>query len=80
MIQFELEAKDHNSRAGILKTLHGTIHTPVFMPVGTLGTVKALTPEEVSELGAEIILETPTICIFVPVMNWYASWEVCIIL
>jgi len=56
MIQFELEAKDHNSRAGILKTLHGTIHTPVFMPVGTLGTVKALTPEEVRELGAEIIL------------------------
>ena len=56
MIQFELEAKDHNSRAGILKTQHGTIHTPVFMPVGTLGTVKALTPEEVHELGAEIIL------------------------
>ena len=56
MIQFELEAKDHNSRAGILKTQHGTIHTPVFMPVGTLGTVKALTPEEVRELGAEIIL------------------------
>jgi len=56
MIQFELEAKDHNSRAGILETLHGTIHTPVIMSVGTLGTVKTLTPEEVHELSAEIIL------------------------
>ena len=56
MIQFKLNSKDHNSRAGTMLTTHGTIHTPIFMPVGTLGTVKAMMPKEISELGAEIIL------------------------
>ena len=45
-----------NARAGILETSHGVIETPVFMPVGTLGTVKALSPEELMEAGAQIIL------------------------
>jgi len=45
-----------NARTGILKTAHGTIKTPVFMPVGTLGTVKTTTPDELKELGADIIL------------------------
>ena len=44
------------ARRGELTTLHGTIQTPVFMPVGTLGTVKAMTPENLLEIGAQIIL------------------------
>lgn len=44
------------ARAGILTTPHGEIMTPVFMPVGTLGTVKAMTPEELWDLNAQIIL------------------------
>ncbi|MBC8443541.1 MAG: tRNA-guanine transglycosylase, partial [Deltaproteobacteria bacterium] len=44
------------ARAGSLVTAHGTVETPVFMPVGTLGTVKSLTPEELKETGAQIIL------------------------
>ncbi len=44
------------ARRGELATLHGTIQTPVFMPVGTLGTVKAMTPENLLEIGAQIIL------------------------
>lgn len=44
------------ARLGEISTPHGTIHTPVFMPVGTKATVKAMTPEEVFGLGAEIIL------------------------
>ena len=56
MIQFEVEANCGNARAGVLETQHGKIHTPIFMPVGTLGTVKGMTPEEVCEIGAEIIL------------------------
>ena len=44
------------ARRGELATLHGTIQTPVFMPVGTLGTVKAMTPENLLEVGAQIIL------------------------
>lgn len=45
-----------SARTGLLTTPHGTIETPVFMPVGTKGTVKAMTPEEVEGIGAEIIL------------------------
>jgi queuine tRNA-ribosyltransferase len=51
-----LDASDGRARAGRLATARGTIHTPQFMPVGTLGTVKAMTPEELEALGAEIVL------------------------
>jgi len=51
-----VQATDGQARAGVLKTPHGVIHTPVFMPVGTLGTVKSLTPEDLEEIGVEIIL------------------------
>ena len=44
------------ARRGRLRTLHGTIETPIFMPVGTQGTVKALTPAQLSEIGAQILL------------------------
>ena len=54
--QFTTESQDGNARTGTLETPHGTIHTPLFMPVGTQGTVKAMTPDELKSLGAEIIL------------------------
>src|SRR3954468_9514971 len=44
------------ARRGRLSTLHGTIETPIFMPVGTQGTVKSLTPAQIHETGAQIIL------------------------
>ena len=50
------KSRDTQARAGIIQTLHGTVETPVFMPVGTLGTVKSLSPEELSDAGAQIIL------------------------
>ncbi len=53
---FELLGKDGEARRGRLTTGHGTIETPVFMPVGTAATVKAMTPGAVRETGAEIIL------------------------
>lgn len=55
---FELLKKDSssNARLGRFYTAHGVVNTPVFMPVGTVGTVKAMTPHEVKDLGAEIIL------------------------
>lgn len=55
-VTYELVGKDCKARAGIIKTPHGEIKTPVFMPVGTQGTVKTMTPEELVEMGAEIIL------------------------
>ncbi len=58
MFEFEIvkEDKKTRARAGILHTPHGDIETPIFMPVGTRATVKALTPEQVEEAGAQIIL------------------------
>jgi queuine tRNA-ribosyltransferase len=53
---FTLEARDGAARAGRLITAHGVIDTPAFMPVGTYGTVKAMTAEELEALGAQIIL------------------------
>ena len=53
---FELEAGDGAARAGWLRLAHGSVATPAFMPVGTYGTVKAMTPEELTGLGAQIIL------------------------
>src|SRR5580704_16187412 len=53
---FTLEAQAGAARVGRLVTAHGTIETPAFMPVGTYGTVKAMTPEELEGLGAQIIL------------------------
>jgi queuine tRNA-ribosyltransferase len=55
-MQFELISTDQNSRRGRLTFECGTVETPAFMPVGTYGTVKAMTPEELQEIGAEIIL------------------------
>ena len=48
--------KQSGARYGVFKTPHGEIETPVFMPVGTQATVKGLRPEDLKELGAEIIL------------------------
>jgi len=55
---FQLLGTDLSSgaRRGRLSTLHGVVETPVFMPVGTQGTVKALTPAHLGEIGAQIIL------------------------
>src|SRR6188508_1756924 len=55
---FELIAQDSNSKArrGRLTTAHGVIETPVFMPVGTQGSVKAVSPRELHDLRAQIIL------------------------
>lgn len=53
---FELLARDGHARAGLLHTAHGTVETPIFMPVGTVGSVKALAPDDLETIGAQIIL------------------------
>ena len=52
----EKELEGTLARAGVIETPHGVIHTPAFVTVGTKGTVKALTPEQVASLGAEVVL------------------------
>ncbi|HEY7795242.1 MAG TPA: tRNA guanosine(34) transglycosylase Tgt [Gaiellaceae bacterium] len=56
MNHFEVTATDGAARAGVLRTAHGEVRTPAFMPVGTKGTVKSLDPDELRALGAQIIL------------------------
>ena len=57
-LTFELIKKDpfSGARLGRIETAHGSITTPAFLPVGTQGTVKSLTPEELVEIGVEVIL------------------------
>ena len=56
--KFDLTHKSSNTnaRCGIIQTPHGVVETPIFMPVGTLATVKFLSPEEIKEIGSGIIL------------------------
>lgn len=53
---FTVEARDGAARTGRMMTAHGPVTTPAFMPVGTAGTVKAMTPESVAATGAEMVL------------------------
>ena len=55
-INFKIESSNNKARAGTITTLHGEIKTPVFMPVGTQGTVKTIDQRELEEIGANIIL------------------------
>jgi queuine tRNA-ribosyltransferase len=55
-MQFELLAENDGARRGRLTFARGTVETPAFMPVGTYGSVKAVTPEDLVDVGAEMIL------------------------
>ena len=53
---FRVAATDGHARAAVFTTPHAEVHTPTFMPVGTAGSVKGLTPDEVASTGAQIVL------------------------
>ena len=53
---YTLEHSDNAARAGQVRTAHGVIPTPIFMPVGTVGSVKAIAPDDLAAIGAPIIL------------------------
>ncbi len=55
-MQFTVVATSNHARCGRLDLAHGSVDTPVFMPVGTYGTVKAMAPDELVQLGAQIVL------------------------
>lgn len=56
MVNFTVHREDGRARAGLIRLMRGDIHTPAFMPVGTNATVKAMSPDEMREIGAEIVL------------------------
>jgi len=55
-LQFQLLATDGAARRGQIRLNHGVVQTPIFMPVGTYGSVKAMLPHELDEIGAQIVL------------------------
>jgi queuine tRNA-ribosyltransferase len=55
-VKFTLHRTDGRARRGTLELVHGNVETPVFMPVGTYGSVKAMSPAELEEMGARIVL------------------------
>jgi len=55
-VKFTLTHRDGGARRGTLELVHGAVETPVFMPVGTYGAVKAMSPAELEELGASLVL------------------------
>src|SRR3954451_13867991 len=55
-MKFTVDATSGKARAATLKLAHGEVPTPIFMPVGTYGTVKAMTARELEQIGARIIL------------------------
>ena len=55
-LKYEITHTDGKARRGVIKTAHGDVNTPAFMPVGTKATVKGMMPETVAETGAEILL------------------------
>ena len=56
MLEFQLLASDGQARRGRMKLEHGVVETPMFMPVGTYGTVKGVMPSSLEAMGAQIIL------------------------
>lgn len=56
LFSFQLQATDGAARAGVFHTLHGPLETPLFAPVGTQATVKAVTPRDLKDIGATLIL------------------------
>lgn len=56
MGDFKILHKDGAARCGILQAAHGAVRTPIFMPVGTAGSVQGVAPDDLMALGAEIIL------------------------
>ena len=55
-LSFKLKTTSGKARRGEITTAHGVIQTPIFMPVGTYGTVKGMTPRDLTEIQAQIIL------------------------
>ena len=56
MLKFDLLTTDGHARRGRMTLNHGVVETPIFMPVGTYGAVKAMSPVELKDIGAQIIL------------------------
>ena len=74
---FAVSHTDGDARRGRLTTAHGTVETPVFMPVGTAATVKGMTSGAVARTGAEIVLANTYHLMLRPGSERVGTWAVC---
>src|SRR5207302_926284 len=83
-LDFQIQARDGNSRVGTITTPHGEIETPVFMPVGTLGSVKGVPQHILEELGVQVLLSNtyhlylrpgPEVIRLLGGLHKFISWE-----
>src|SRR5438105_5943246 len=88
MLKFEVTHTDSTARRGRLALAHGTVDTPQFMPVGTVGSVKAIAPDDLHEIGAQIILGNtyhlllrpgPELVAELGGLHRFMSWDRCIL-
>ena len=79
-MKFEILIKDRqsNARAGTISLPHGKVETPSFVPVGTQASVKALSSQELKEIGVKIFFGTPIICFYALALKSSKNWEVFI--
>ena len=77
MFEYECIATDGKARAGTLQTAHGEVQTPMFMPVGTAGSVKGVTPEQLRETGAQMILGNTYHLMLRPAPRRWPGWAGC---
>ncbi|MER3462881.1 MAG: tRNA guanosine(34) transglycosylase Tgt, partial [Armatimonadota bacterium] len=56
MFSFAITARAGRARTGVFETPHGPVQTPLFMPVGTLGSVKGISPQELRDIGSQVVL------------------------
>ncbi len=75
--RWQAEASDGAARAGQLHTAHGSVPTPTFMPVGTAGTVKAMTADAVRSTGAGIVLGNTYHLMLRPGAERVRAWGAC---
>ena len=77
---FSIISSDEKARRGEITTHHGKIQTPAFMPVGTYGAVKAISPQVLEEIGADVILSNTYHLMERPGIETISNLEVFIIL
>ena len=76
-MRFSLQAQCNDARTGVIHTARGDIQTPAFMPIGTYGAIKGLSPEDAEKLGFDVILGIPFIFGFVRALILFATTAGC---
>ena len=79
MLEYTLHHTDDLARHGTLKLNHGAFQTPMFMPVGTYGAVKGMSPDDLEAVARASSWATPSTCGCAPAPPSWKNWAVCMV-